>query len=386
MGRRTRFWLIQLVLFLVVFHVGGGWYFASEIESGALAVDHSDDEHDIEVTAVDAETVSIRVLDGEPDGWDRYARGAVEAGSGRLLVGPVTGETTNDAGERIVTRPILEVEGTPPSVGDTAHWDTWYFSTPMQRGIEVEEVTFPAPLGELGAWLVETEGATRWAIVVHGRAAERREAVRILPALSAAGLTSLVIDYRNDEGAPADPSGHYRFGDTEWEDVDAAIDWAVAQGAQDVVLVGLSTGGAISASTYLHRGGRRIAALVFDAPILDFGSTIDLGAADRDLIPGTGLPIPGSLVATAKWAAGLRWDIDWDRRRWEHWLADLDVPVLLIHGTDDETVPFSSSEEFATAHPDLVTFVPYEGVGHVRAWNEDPEGYEKLVTDWLSGR
>ena len=384
MGRRTRFWLIQLVLFLVVFHVGGGWYFASQIESGALAVDHSEDEHDIVITAIDDGSISFALLEGEPDGWDAYERGAVEADAGRVLVGPVTGET-ND-GERVVTRSILEIEGAAPAVGDTAHYDTWVFSTPEQRGIEVEEVTFPAPIGELGAWLVETEGATRWAIIVHGRAAERREALRILPALSDAGLTSLVIDYRNDEGAPADPSGQYQFGDTEWEDVDAAIDWAVAQGAEDVVLVGLSTGGAISASTYLHRGGRRIAAMVFDAPILDFGSTIDLGAADRDLIPGTGLPIPGSLVATAKLAAGFRWDIDWDTRRWEHWLAELDVPVLLIHGTEDETVPFSSSEEFATAHPDLVTFVPYEGVGHVRAWNEDPMGYEMLVTDWLRDR
>ena len=58
-------------------------------------------------------------------------------------------------------------------------------------------------------------------------------------------------------------------------------------------------------------------------------------------------------------------------------------PMLLFHGQDDDTVPFSSSERLAELAGDRIGFVPYLG-NHVRAWNVDPDAYRAEVTDFLA--
>ncbi len=47
-----------------------------------------------------------------------------------------------------------------------------------------------------------------------------------------------MITYRNDRGAPAEPSNAlYAFGTTEWRDLDAAVSWALERGAPGVIIV-----------------------------------------------------------------------------------------------------------------------------------------------------
>jgi hypothetical protein len=46
-------------------------------------------------------------------------------------------------------------------------------------------------------------------------------------------------------------------------------------------------------------------------------------------------------------------------------------------------VPFSTSERFAAARPELVTLVPVIGAEHVRSWNVNPDGYERRVVEFI---
>jgi uncharacterized protein len=62
---------------------------------------------------------------------------------------------------------------------------------------------------------------------------------------------------------------------------------------------------------------------------------------------------------------------------------EFDVPILLFHGDRDETVPVESSDAFAEARPDLVTYQSVHGAGHVEPWNLDPEGYRETVERFL---
>jgi uncharacterized protein len=60
------------------------------------------------------------------------------------------------------------------------------------------------------------------------------------------------------------------------------------------------------------------------------------------------------------------------------------MPILLFHGTDDHTVPISSSAAFARALPELVTYHRVAGAGHVESWNVGPARYERRVRTFLA--
>ncbi|MGH8957436.1 MAG: alpha/beta hydrolase [Acidimicrobiia bacterium] len=364
---------------LAIFHLGGGWYFAEQIRKDALLPDHEPPANDVSVLEVGEGTVRLGAIPGlEPD---LTASGVVglDWGTGYGQLGP----SFTAVGDGSVVRNIQRLIGVAPQPGDVAFLDGNAFpgDPSVAFGIDFTEIDYPTSLGPMKAWRILAPGDI-WIIHVHGRGASKREALRLIKPLAAAGFPQLVIDYRNDDGEPGDPSGYYRFGATEWEDIAAAVDFA-AQSAAGVVLAGYSTGAAHILSYLQKTPDNPVVALVLDSPNVDFEQSIELGASQRRL-PVIPLPLPGSLVWTAKRMASARFGVDWEATDYLPELDLLSVPMLVIHGTDDQTVPFSVSEDLAAARPDLVRFFIVPGAGHVRGWNVGPQPYERAVTDFLS--
>ena len=368
--RRVAAGLGIFVLLLLVGLAAVGWYYADQILDGALVVEDEAHEYEVEVTALDDGRITLRSTTGadiasEPqtiglDWPDGYAR----AGS------------TLSSTEDTVTREYAAVEG-GLQVGDLVRFDKFAFPGDPERahGIAFDAAAFASPLGELAAWHVDGADDT-WAVFVHGKGASRREALRMMPVMVDAGLPSLAITYRNDPGAPADPSSYYQYGRTEWEDLEAAVQYALAEGANDVVLIGYSMGGAIVASFLMQsRFADRIAGAILDSPMLDFGATIDLGAERR------GLPV--FLAGAGKLVSSVRFGIDWAALDYLERADELSVPILLFHGDGDTTVPERTSMALAQRRPDLVTYEAFDGAAHVGAWNADPERYEEAVAAFL---
>ena len=127
----------------------------------------------------------------------------------------------------------------------------------------------------------------------------------MLSSVAAEGFASLVINYRNDEGMPPSEDGYYNYGTTEWEDLEGAAQYALSHGAEDLVLIGYSMGGAI-VSSFLYESplADRVRGVVFDAPMMDFNKTVALGASEKG--------IPSFIVGLSKWAGGIRFGVDWD--------------------------------------------------------------------------
>jgi hypothetical protein len=274
----------------------------------------------------------------------------------------------------------------------------WYFSseliqdgfepapepiTPVQGAFELEEVSYASPLGEMDAWYLPAEGPT-WVIHIHGLGTSPAEAEPLFAPLQGAGYPQLSITYRNDPGQPADPSGYHQYGATEWEDVAGAVDYAVDNGAHNIVLSGFSTGGAHAMSFLSRQPQEVVIGMLMDAPNVDFGRTVDYAASQRDL-PVLPLPVPPTLTASAKFITSLRIGINW---KLLDYIADADEtirqPVLIHHGTSDLRVPLETSLDLQATNPDLIQLITVEGAGHVESYDVDRQGYVDSVLAFLA--
>jgi hypothetical protein len=257
-----------------------------------------------------------------------------------------------------------------------------FWPDPSAVGVPFSEVAVPGELGELPAWVVEGEGAaaSTWVVWVHGWGATREEALRYLPVLQETGVTVLVPTYRNDAGAPADPSGRYRLGESEWRDAESAVAYAREQGAEQVVILGWSIGAAITLQM-MDRSEEAglVSALWLDSPLLDWRHTF---AAQ-----GRSAGLPGPMTDVAVRITALRADLDLDDYDWVARAEDLPgVPIHIEHPRGDTFVPNARSVELARARPDLVTLVQDSDADHTRAWNADPDGYDARLSAWVAER
>ena len=398
--RRRRRWpgrlLIGALIAAAIFYGGGGVYFSNVLNERALdGVSRRKDtkalEPDVEVVSLDngaaGQQITLRGLDGGPMPPMLGLQGLRwEGGYAQVLdLGP------NDPGPVVASFTL--VTGQAPGVGAPAELDARYYpQDPLESGLSLKTVSVPGPLGDYPAWqsvplvglAAPVEEKDTWAIVVHGNSLSAADGLRMVPILTLAGYPTLVATYRNDPGAPEDPSGKLRYGLTEWEDLEAMVQYALDEGSDGVVLDGYSMGGAVIMA-FLQRSdlADQVHAVILDAPMLDFSETVDDNASREEIAPG--VPLPSSLTDVAKWIAAKRFDVDWDAL---NYLADTDayadMPFLVFHGTEDTTVPIATSREFAALLPEQVQLIEVAGAEHIESWNPDPAAYDSAVRAFLS--
>ena len=274
----------------------------------------------------------------------------------------------------------------------------WYFSDQLiQRDFDVDpeaieiptgdfqlvEVTYESPLGQMDAWHLPAPGSV-WVIHVHGKGATPAEAAHLFAPLQAAGYPQLAIAYRNDAGQPDDPSGHYRYGATEWGDVAGAVDFATANGASGIVFSGFSSG-ASHILSYMYRNNlEQNRGVIMDSPNIDMADTVDFRVS-MEPVPLLPITVPPTVAEVAKFLTSLRIGVNWKSIDYvEDSGVHLHSPALIQHGTADASVPVGQSVAFAEQNRDLVRFVPYEGAEHVALHEADPQKYLQEVMGFLS--
>lgn len=241
-------------------------------------------------------------------------------------------------------------------------------------GLGFEEVRAPGDLGPLPAWLIDGRRST-WVIVVHGQGMDRRsQALRMIPSLVESGYPVLVVTYRNDDGAPADPSGLRSWGLTEWRDIDAAVRLAEREGAQNFILVGHDLGAEV-VSTFLHESDSvgKVLGVVFDSPALDLAGALDYNSG----------PVASFVGDLGQQLARLRFGMEWEELDQVARADQFDVPILALHGARDEVAPIAITESFVAARPDIARLVRFEQGGHGDLWNVDRARYEAEVMAFL---
>lgn len=286
-----------------------------------------------------------------------------------------------------VARELLSVQYGEPKPGDNARTSGWFYLNPADLGLTFSEVLIETDLGVAPAWLVPSaEPSAAWAIHVHGRGVQRPETLRALPAFYAEGLTSLSVSYRNDTEAPNSLDRRYGLGSTEYRDVDAAISYARASGAERIILMGWSMGGATVLQTLMRSANRdMIVGLILDSPVVAWGPILELhGTINR-------LPAPIHRAAQAVLASeqaqflvGTQNPLDFSSMNFIERAGELDRPILLLHSANDAYVPVEPSRALAKLRPDIVTYEEFDTAGHTRLWNYDSERWLGAIRAWLT--
>lgn len=360
-----------LVLLILLVGAFVSWHFSSRV----LVPEHPNWPEDIRVEAVTPHRVVLeRTEDSERPGF--YGLGWQ---SGHAIVGPIVA-----GDDDTVTRRLRSVRGYLVPEQEVA-LDSIFIGNPLEtRGLPFRSVTIEGELGPMPAWYIPSPArgtsapGPTWAIIVHGINDDPQVGLRIAPALRRTGLDSLSITYREDRGAPESPDGFHHMGLTEWRDLQAAARYAISHGARRLVLIGFSMGGSLVTQFMQHsRLAPRVTGLVLDAPALSWQDILAFNATEMGM--------PSAASKPVEWAIGARIDADWDDLNALRHTEDLQLPILLFHGTADSVIPIETSDELAKEVPRWVTYYRVPDAEHTLSWNVDPTLYERRLRRFLAG-
>ncbi|MCH7805326.1 MAG: alpha/beta hydrolase [Acidobacteria bacterium] len=368
--------LLSILIVLIAVLLGGGWYFSNVVRDAGLRPKRVDLRPQLEVVALGEDRITLGVTgELQNDDWRTNGIWGLRWDEGYAQVGGII-----DINDQEVVREFAPLMGNL-SIGDRVGLYIFAFPDDPEKafGLPTRKLSYVSPLGQFPAWFIEGSRNT-WLIVVHGKKdAPPREALRsypVLPTVAEFGLPTLIISYRNDVGAPASPDGFHRYGQTEWQDLEGAVQYATEHGAEQLILMGYSLGGAMILNfLYQSQLADKVVGIILDAPMLNFGATVESGAMQ--------LGVPLVFVAIGKFISTLRFDINWEELNYISRVDQLTLPLLLFHGDADTTVPIEISDSLATRWLSMLAYVPIRGATHIRSWNINPDLYEKEVSRFL---
>ena len=224
---------------------------------------------------------------------------------------------------------------------------------PAEAPFPVDVVTIrPEPDLDLVGWWHPPRDGERTILYLHGNASNVAGYMRGVAPLVDHGYGLLIFDYRGYGGNPGRPTDENLLSDAQ-----AALDWIERRGipASQVITYGYSLGTGVAVPLAARRD---LAAVVLAAP---FGSIAQMGYASYP-----------------RWFVDLILADRFDSLAAAHRVRE---PVLILHGTQDQTVPASLSEPLATALPNSQR-VLIRGAGH--GWDLFETGGHDAVFDFLS--
>lgn len=363
-----------------------GWVAAASYLAKKVVTPERERPDDTEILALTKDTITLnRTAETVVPG--RYGL-FFDGGQGHARFGEILHD--DPAAGRITRR----LEGVDEGLihPGPARFHSYYFAYGPERslGLPTEHVRITSPVGALPGWLVPSDRGdlTTWAILVHGRGAGCEETIRAISVLHDAGLTTLSPSYRNDGVAPDSSDGLYGLGISEWQDIHACIEYAMRRGAQRVVLVGWSMGGAIVLQTLVNSPlADRVAAVILDGPVVDWSDVLHHHAKTMGVpVPLTNFSLKLLNGKVSRALVGNHNTIDVAATNFVQRADELTVPILLIHSVDDEFVPVGPSQALAVARPDLVQLEEYREARHCKEWNYDPIRWESSVARFLAAR
>lgn len=221
-------------------------------------------------------------------------------------------------------------------------WRLIYFPDPGSPSLThappgTEEVSYRTADGlDHSAWFVPSPSARATLVVFPGNAGNRAARAPLAASLSGKGFNTLLVDYRGYGGNPGSPSE-----DGLVADAAAAVEYLSTRPDVDpktLVYFGESLGAGVAISLARTHPP---AVLILRSPFTSLG---DVGSHHYPWLP------VGTLLR--------------DRYPSIDTISDLDIPVLVVAGSEDRIVPTEQSRSLYTASVGPKELVIVEGADH----------------------
>ncbi|MBB1510229.1 alpha/beta hydrolase [Tessaracoccus sp. MC1756] len=268
----------------------------------------------------------------------------------------------------------LGVFGARSLNGPRRQWPPYGF-TPFEVGLQADNVTFTADDGvRIAGWWFDVPGSRSVVVIAHGHRGNKSDLLGIGPGLVRRGHSVLLFDFR---GSSDSGDGALSLAFHEQRDLLAAVDYAAARRPDARLAVVGFSGGAATAILAAAKE-TRVGALVLDSPFATLTDVVAQAFRGHRLPAAPFVP----LVALANRVVhGYRLH---DVRPIDAIAELAPRPILLLHGTRDEVIPYQHALDLRdAAGRDAVELVTFDGAYHCGGYFSDRPGYIALVDDFL---
>jgi len=251
-------------------------------------------------------------------------------------------------------------------------------SDPADFGLEYVDVSFPSRDGLiLRGWWLEGGDDNPIIAVVHGsegnRAHPAERMLGIVKDLVSYGYNVLMLDMR---GHGESDGKHISAGYYERNDLLGAIDYIRQCSIESKIgVIGFSMGAA--ASLMAAPESEEIDAVVADSAYADIVSIIESEFSKRSNLPKFFIPIILSIAKNI-------YEIDFTAIKPEEAVREIPVPVFIIHGEQDDTVPVQHAYRLKEASQNLdskLWIVPE--AQHANSYLVRPAEYKERVISFF---
>ena len=226
---------------------------------------------------------------------------------------------------------------------------------PGQWDLNFEELMFTSDDGiALHGWFLPGGPPNRTLIYYHGNAGNMGDRLPKLRQLHGIGMNIFIFDYRGYGGSEGSPCLNGVVNDSF-----AAYRYVLSREDTDpnhIILYGESLGGAMAVQVAVQE---KFSGLILEST---FTSLLDMKRSTYPFFPDRIVP---------------------NEYRSLDLIREVHEPILIMHGTNDRTIPFTMGEQLYKAAPYPKRFVAFEGADHSDIIDREPDKYVQSIEAFL---
>lgn len=233
-------------------------------------------------------------------------------------------------------------------------------STPDDAGLTYESCRFEASDGvSLSGWFIPAEKSRGVILFCHGNGGNISHRLESIQQFHRLGLSTFIFDYRGygESGGELSEKGTYLDAEAAWRYLVEEKQFT----PDEIIIFGRSLGGAIAA--WLAKEHQPKALMVESA----FTSIGDVGS---EMYPF----LPIRLLTRFRYST-----VDYIRQ--------IHCPVLIVHSSDDELIPFSHGQRLFRAAPEPKRFLEISG-GHEDGFlvsaKQYEDGFNRFISEYVA--